>query len=562
MTEILQVALALAGLVLASAHRTTVAERESAPRPGWAERLLARSGADLLGGALLGLLISLREPNAVVAAVPVLAALLARDLRRAVRIGGAIVLAYVAALALTWALSGAVNPYKAPRATFNAETGYPAGAGSAAALARFDRTDQLATSTLDFAPLVDAGRTAYATLYFFAGRHTGLVFYLPAALFFVALASRRSSSVGVAALAGFAGLALFYLVWMPANFFGGETFLGNRYILAAYPCLLVALPRLPSRRLLLAIWTLAAVVGASALASQWRYGALDATSQAHTHAGLFRLLPYESTASNLDGRRDRYWAGDFVRFVDPFAAPEAWSFSILSGRPAAEVEIATRFPDAPMHLLVVANAAPATLVISDWRGARRYPLASFAPGQAGGRVVHHAAAPWRRHRFWWSPQERYFVRLVRFAAEARGGESVAVRLRYLAGSAPPEAGFAREVVPVVLPTAVVAGSRTNFTLEVRNTGTWTWTSAAVAPVQIGARIVPLEAGKGEASEPRWSLPRAVAPGESLATALALEWPAIPGRYRVSLDLVVEDLTWFADQIGAPLASGEVEVREP
>ena len=32
-------------------------------------------------------------------------------------------------------LTGAVNPYKAPRATFNAETGYPVGAHSAAARA-------------------------------------------------------------------------------------------------------------------------------------------------------------------------------------------------------------------------------------------------------------------------------------------------------------------------------------------------------------------------------------------------------------------------------------------
>jgi hypothetical protein len=83
------------------------------------------------------------------------------------------------------------------------------------------------------------------------------VAFLPAALFFAAQALRRRSPAGLAALAGFAALALFYLVWMPANFFGGETFLGNRYILAAYPCLLVGLSRLPSRRVLLAIWLLA-----------------------------------------------------------------------------------------------------------------------------------------------------------------------------------------------------------------------------------------------------------------------------------------------------------------
>ncbi|MEO8197418.1 MAG: hypothetical protein ABI689_11935 [Thermoanaerobaculia bacterium] len=568
MTETLQVVLALAGLVLALSGVSAGAPRfaaAGAPATDWADRLLARPWADLLGGALLGLLISLREPNALVAAVPVLAALLARDLRRAARIGAAIALAYLAALALTWALTGAVNPYKAPRATFNAETGYPVGAHSAAARARFDQPDQLATSSLVLAPLFDGGRTAYATLYFLVGRHTGLAIFLPAALFFAALALRRPSPAGVAALAGFCGLALFYLVWMPANFFGGETFLGNRYILAAYPCLLIGLARLPSRRILLAIWVLAAAVGLSALASEWRFGALDPTSQAHANAGLFRLLPYESTASNLDGRRDRYWAGDFVRFVDPFATPETWSFTLQSGLPAAEIEIATRFPETPMHLIAVADAAPATLVISDWRGARRYPLTSFAPGQAGGGVVHTAAAPWRRHRFWWTPEEAYAVRLVRFSVEAPGllaTASASVRVRYLGRSAPPTTGFARESAAVVLPAEVPAGSQTDVELRVRNTGTWIWNSAAVIPVQIGVRIDPLESGKGSASQPRFALPRAVAPGESLETAVTIDWPTVPGRYRVRIDLVAEDLAWFADKVGAPLASGEVEVREP
>ena len=559
MTESLQVALALAGLVLTLPGRSA-----AATGGGWAERLLARPWADLAGGAALGLLISLREPNALVAGVPILAALLTRDLRRAARTAAAIALAYAAALALTWAFTGAVNPYKAPRATFNAETGYPVGAGSAAAVARFDEPAELATSSLELAPLFDGGKTAYATLYFFAGRHTGLAVFLPAALFFAFFALRRLSPTGVAALAGFAGLALFYLVWMPANYFGGETFLGNRYILAAYPCLLIAIPRLPSRRILLTIWALAAVVGGSALASQLRFGALDATSQAHTSAGIFRLLPYESTASNLDGRRDRYWAGDFVRFVDPFATAEAWSFTLESRLPAAELEIATRFAAAPMHLVAVADAAPATLVIADWRSVRRYPLASFAPGRAGGHIVHAAAAPWRRHRFWWSPEERYGVRLVRLSVEApelAPSERASVRLRYLGRQAPPTGGFAYESAPVALPAEVEAGSRTTVELRVRNTGDWTWSSAAVLPVQIGARIDPV-AGEGLSVQPRFVLPRAIAPGETLETAVELAWPAVPGRYRVSLDLVAEDLAWFADKVGRPLASAEVEVRAP
>ena len=246
--------------------------------------------------------------------------------------------------------------------------------------------------------------------------------------------------------------------------------------------------------------------GASALASQLRFGALDPTSQAHANAGLFRLLPYESTASNLDGRRDRYWAGDFVRFVDPFAAAGDWSFTIQSDRPGAELEIATRFPDAPMHWIVVADAEPVSLVISDWRGKRRYPLASFAPGMSGGSVVHQprrSLAP--------APLLVVAGRALLGAPGAPVGRGSRYGERLRARALPRQAcaaaaGFAREVEPVALPAEVVAGSRTSFTLEVRNTGVWTWSSAA-HPAGSDRRADRAARGRtGDASEPRFAYP--------------------------------------------------------
>lgn len=560
MTETLQVALAVAGLALAMRFP----ESRTPPR-GWAERLLARPLADLLGGALLGLLVSLREPNALVAIVPIAAAVLARDLRRALRVTAGVAGAYGAAVLLTWALLGAANPYKAVRATFNAETGYPAGADAQAALARFGDPDKLATSSLELQPLFDASKSAFATIYFFVGRHTGVVPFLPAALVLLLAALRRRGSRTWAALGGFAALALFYLIWMPVNFFGGETFLGNRYILAAYPCLLFALTELPSRRLLLAAWAIAGAVGLSALASEVRYGALDATSQSHTNAGIFRWLPYESTASNLDGRRDRYWGGDFVRFVDPFPAVGPWSFTISSDRPAAELEVATRFPTAPMNFVAVADGLPATLVISDWKSVRRYPLAPFSATRAGGAIAHLPASAWRSHPFWWSPEAVYAVRLLRIGVETEGrrdGPPVGVRLRYLGRTLPPETAFRRESAPVELPSVVAPGEKTIVKLQVKNAGDWTWNSAAVVPVQVGLRLEPIGPASGLSVEPRFELPRPIAPGERFELALPIEWPREPGRYRVILDLVAEDVAWFGDRVGAPLASAEVEVRVP
>ena len=98
--------------------------------------------------------------------------------------------------------------------------------------------------------------STYAALYFFVGRHSGLLLYFPAGLVLLGAALRRPDRVTWAALAGFGGLVVFYLVWWPTNYFGGETFVGNRYLLPAYPCLIFALTRLPSRRALFAAWAM------------------------------------------------------------------------------------------------------------------------------------------------------------------------------------------------------------------------------------------------------------------------------------------------------------------
>lgn len=553
MAEAVEVGLAAAGLALALA-----AERPAplAPR-GWSERWLAARWAAPAGSLLLGLLVGLREPNVAVAVVPAAAALGGRDLRRAAKSVTAVVVGYGAVLALTWALTGAVNPYKATRATFTAETGWPAGASAATALARFDSGDDLATSTLSARPEVRPALTAYATLYLFVGRHSGLVAYLPALLLLAAIALGARERVALAALGGVAALAVFYLVWWPSNYFGGEAFLGNRYLLAGYPALLVALPRLPSRRALAAVWAVAALFGASALASVARTADLDRTSQSHAHAGLFRLLPYESTASNIDGRRDRYWSDDFVRFVDPYARAERDSFELAAGASPAELELATTRPGGTTRWLVQADAPEATLVVSDWRRTRRFALARHG-ATSGGPVTVELAPAWRVHPFWWSAGRAARARLVRFALETPGGRPATARVRYLGRRELPTS-FARVATVAPLPARIVlTGPPASVHLRLTNTSNWTWSSQDALPVQLGVRWLAF-AGEGTSGDQRIPLPRPLASGDTAEIDLPLAPPAA-GRYRVLVDLVAEDVAWFADQTGAPLAEGEITVR--
>jgi hypothetical protein len=273
---------------------------------------------------------------------------------------------------------------------------------------------------------------------------------------------------------------------------------------------------------------------------------------------VFRWLPYESTASNIEGRRDRYWAGDFVRFVDPFADADATSFRLAAGAPAAELEIATARAGSPLRLLVTSDAPDATLVVADWLRRREIRLAPHGEG-AGGPVDWRPSPAWRVHPFWWRAQPAYRTRLVRLRLDSATAGATA-RVRYLGERGVPQRGFEREVERVELPESGIAGERAEIALRVVHRGEWPWSSQAALPVRLAASLVALDGGG--VHEFRGDLPGPVRPGERLATSLALTWPQRPGRYQLTVDLVLEDVVWFGDRLGEPLATGEVTVALP
>jgi len=558
MTESLQVALAAAGLALTLGSGLGPARGRAL-----AGRALEARWAEPVGALLLGLLVGLRQPNVAVAAIPLGVALLERRPGRLARIALLVALGFAANALVTRAWTGAVDPYRAARTTFTAETGYPLG-GDLAALARFESDESLATSTLGFVPEAEPRRSLYALFYFFAGRHTGLVACAPAALLLLLAAARGSDRTGRIALAGFAGAAAIYLVWWPTNYFGGEVAVGNRYLLAAMPALLFAPRALPSRRALAAGWVWALVLGVSALLSVARTRDLDSGSQNHAYAGIYRRLPYESVASNIEGRRDRYWSGDFVRFVDPYARVGPWSFELAAGDPAAELELATSWTGERIALWVTADVPRVELVASDWLARHTLRLGS---GEAPLRqqVVLDLSPAWRVHRFWWPTPVPYRARLVRLTLSAPADESrpIAARLHYLGRRRIPDSGFAAEPIGLALPTEAVAGDEAAVEVRVVHRGDWPWEAEGPLPVALGARLERLDPEPGGAlTEFRAPLPRDVQPGQRVDATLRIRWPKEPGRYRLVVDLVLEEVAWFSERGGAPLGESEVTVRPP
>ncbi|MFQ5351049.1 MAG: hypothetical protein ACE5EG_11450, partial [Thermoanaerobaculia bacterium] len=374
------------------------------------------------GGLLLGLLAAMRLPGLALAAAGGAAGFWIGRRRTAVAVALGALLGFGLSGGAGLALTGSANPYKEVRSSFSEETGYPV--GESAAWQRFETRP--ATQSAGWLPRLDWTRSLYSGFYYLVGRHTGLVIYFPAAVALLVAACGGRDRLALALVAGPAVIAAFYLLWMPENYFGGSTFFGNRYFVMAYPALLAALPRLPSGRSLAVSWAVGLIVGFSALVSMTAVVEDAAPSQSHAAAGVFRLLPSETTALKVDGFRGRYWGRDFVRFIDPFADDDERRFRLAAGAPAAELELAFRVPRDTLRLEIDPGEAAGRLVWSDWLGGGELVLASGPQG-----VELPLSPAWRRHTYWWQVPDVYQVRTLRLAfRSAAGGEA---EVRYVGG---------------------------------------------------------------------------------------------------------------------------------
>ena len=106
-----------------------------------------------------------------------------------------------------------------------------------------------------------------------------------------------------------------------------------------------------------------------------------------------------------------------------------------------------------------------------------------------------------------------------------------------------------------LPERVVPGTKLEIPLTIRNTGDTLWLTAQTVRAGVvmpGVRVVN---GHGEiVSELHGHplLPRAVAPGQTIAIEMQITTPSNPGNYTVRIDLVDQHICWFEERGSQPL----------
>ena len=555
MSDALQVACALAGTALCLGNLGRGKKNNWGTHPIFSHR-----AAPWVGGALLGLMVAMRITNLAVASAVVGALLLRRRWRSAAVAGIALTATVAMTLGLNHQFLEAARPYKQVRSTFDPGSGYPGASSGKQALERFEGKT---LATVRIATEVRPRVTLYAAFYFLAGRHTGLVIYLPASLILFLAALRKPDRVTLALLAGAGGLAAIYLLWLPHNYFGGGAAVGNRYVLTAYPLLLFAPTSPPRMRWQLSAWLIAALAFVSAIVSVHRVQAFAPTSQSHVHAGLFRLLPYESVASDLEGNVERFWLRDWelVRFADPYAQVADWSFTLQTGRPPAEIEIANTRADGLMRFLVLSPAENLELVYEDWGKKQAFPLSR--PLGERGVVEITPSKPWRIHQFWfaWMRDTKFHARVFRLSLRTPDGNPARAELRYLGPTELNQNVFERSVLEAASPTSAEPGTSSEVRLRVRNESPRSWASERILPIYLSYRLTDIEDPTFTIEGPRTAI-RRVQPNRILEASLEVDWPERPGTYRLEVDLLVEGVAWFGSRVGEPLLSREIVIGAP
>ena len=428
--------------------------------------------------------------------------------------------------------------------------------------------------------------------YFLVGRHAGLLPYHPftgiaLALFLLRGRRDRDRWLLLLSLVAVAGYFLLFIGW---NWQGGGGFVGNRYFVSVVPAFLFLVPgRIPPWTLPAGFTAAGLFAGAMVLAP---FGVTvpAPTLQAHTRNAPLRYLPLELSLRNVPGYERRAAAGMSVmgRADRVLARGGSWW---VAARGPSEILIESRQRFDSLVLGVSSPVAPNTLRLRLDGGARvdvevteadraqRVTLRSGKPHKVRRRDGHRSYV----HRLrvetargaptkWTKVRPPAPCAVYAWNQETEETFYLGAELRILGSEEHLNADvFAARIGTVgLVPATLEAGAEVQLPIGVSNESNVAWERQGAVGVNLGARwrqgIVAAEGDGAEAGPqvglegPRSLLPR-MSPGAFETITLPVRAPDAAGDYMLEIDLVYEQVAWFASRGVAPLRL-PVTVVEP
>ena len=408
--------------------------------------------------------------------------------------------------------------------------------------------------------------------YFFWGRHTGLLLYMPFAVisFLLFLIHRRRRPEGWLTVLALATIALFFICVIPLNWHGGGGFIGNRYFVMAYPAFLFLVTTIKPAWLMVPGAASAGLFLGSILFTPFGAPVPLPTLQAHTRNPPFQWFPYDLSLRKslpgygvfgyshlvLTGRKDFFMPDrepggvpliqarvqlDIMVFTDRLI--KGLFFEITTFPPDNEIEIefagdreVIRFENAVRedHRSRVFEVQPKLPPREHWELGQRYYVYEMKIHVSQGERLHDPSLP--SPIFFAGAKLNYIGRRDQITRPEH------YRVQWLEAQAPAE---------------VERGSSMSLPIRLRNTSKTSFSSEGPIPVNLTYRWVRPDGSRLKATRSKFKEP--LAPGAELATTLEIDVPQASGDYQLVLDLVREHVGWFSD-VASEAKSLTIRVR--
>jgi hypothetical protein len=334
-------------------------------------RWLQTGTSDLVAAILIAVATFSKPPNALLI-LPMLSVVAAsRRWSRVLAIGLAFGLVVAGFFALNLAVTGDWNFQGGDRNTYygafpfqTADAGFDVG---------MERATNEVLTNIVFDPSVFWSRLGYNVLYFFVGRHSGMLPYFFPGLFALAAflwPGQRRAAWQWMILAVALVEILLILVWIPYNYFGGGGVLGNRYFMNSYGLFLFLLPPLDSIGAALVPWAIGGLFTAKIALNPFYSSFYPAE---HAKTGPLRWLPVEMTLINdlpINTRleRVRVWFGaEHARFQIYFLDDNAYGRETdafwVRGDARADLIVKTADASTKLRLTCTSGASPITVSV-------------------------------------------------------------------------------------------------------------------------------------------------------------------------------------------------------